>query len=305
MFACLAVASAQTVRHSGGMVPSGKGFGVAGTATEAPLRYTVNQGNGINWHGGSVMPNTVNIYTIWYGKWNGGTSHSSDSQQTVNLVKGFITGVSGSGYEMINSTYGDNTNNVTGLVNLAGSVNLLQEPLGTNLSDSNISTIVSKMISKGKLPNDANGVYFVLTSSDVTETGGFCTIYCGWHNHATLNGTDIKYSFVGNPDRCSSACEAQTVSPNGDSGADGMISIVAHEMEESISDPDLNAWWQSSSGGENADLCAWKWGLLTGTVGSGAYNETINGVNYLIQMNWENSRGGGCDNFLGGTFYTK
>jgi len=33
----------------------------------------------------------------------------------------------------------------------------------------------------GKLPFDLNGVYEVVTSSDVTETSGFCTIYCAFH----------------------------------------------------------------------------------------------------------------------------
>src|SRR5207245_7347807 len=110
------------------------------------------------------------------------------------------------------------------------------------------------------LPRDSNGVYFVLTSADVNETSGFCTQYCGWHTRGTISGTDIKYAFIGNPDRCPSACQAQTVGPNGNAGADGMASIIAQELEEAASDPDLNAWWQTSTGMENADKCAWKFG---------------------------------------------
>ena len=114
---------------------------------------------------------------------------------------------------------------------------------------------------------------------------------------------DIKYSFVGNSDRCPSGCEWQTNSPNGDSGADGMASVMAHEAEETVTDPDLNAWYDSS-GAENADKCAWKFGP-TSTTGTGAlFNQTLAGKNWLIQMNWENARGGGCDQALGGTFYT-
>ena len=165
-----------------------------------------------------------------------------------------------------------------------------------------MQSVVSKAISSGVLPNDTNGVYFVLTSSDVRETSGFCTRYCGWHTRATISGSDIKYAFVGNPDRCPSACEAQTTSPNGDSGADGMANIMAHETEEAISDPDLNAWYDSS-GAENADKCAWMFGPTNGTIGSGGYNQTLASRHWLIQMNWENTRGGGCDQTKGGTFY--
>ena len=35
----------------------------------------------------------------------------------------------------------------------------------------------------------------------------------------SIAGADIKYAFVGNPDRCPSACSAQTISPNGNAGA--------------------------------------------------------------------------------------
>jgi len=77
-----------------------------------------------------------------------------------------------------------------------------------------------------------------------------------------------------------------------------MASIIAHELVESATDPDLNAWWQTSTGAENADKCAWQFGS-TNTLPSGAqYNMTMGGVNYLIQMNWvdalKGSRRGYC-----------
>ena len=73
---------------------------------------------------------------------------------------------------------------------------------GTALSDAGVQAVVSAAISSGALgPADPKGVYFVLTSADVNETSGFCTQYCGWHTHGTISGTDIKYAFIGNPDR--------------------------------------------------------------------------------------------------------
>jgi len=106
------------------------------------------------------------------------------------------------------------------------------------------------------LPKDANGVYFVLTSAEVTASSGFCTQYCGWHTHATIGGSDIKFAFIGNPDRCPSSCAAQAVGPNDNAGADGMASIISHELEEAASDPDLNAWYDRR-GSEADDKCAW------------------------------------------------
>jgi hypothetical protein len=307
MFACFAFVNAQTTRDSHHVVPTGKGWGVdASTVPNGEARHVVVKGNGINYHGGPVMKgNPVHAYFIWYGNWSNGP-HRSDTSLTVSLLDALFAssgGIGGSGYEKINTTYGDSSGNVTGNVALNGSTTDNYSH-GTRLSDSGVQAVVSSAISSGRLPKDTNALYFVLTSSDVTETTGFCTQYCGWHTHASISGSDIKFAFIGNPDRCPSACEEETTSPNGDSGADGMASIMAHEMEETLTDPDLNAWYDSS-GEENADKCAWKFGPVHGTMGNGAYNETFGTHNWLIQMNWENSRGGGCDQKLGGTFYTK
>ena len=283
---------AETARNANHMVPTGKGWGIE----QSNSPFAVVQGNGISYHGGPVMSGTPNVYFIWYGNWNKGPK-PSDSLTTVDLLETLfaIGGIGGSSYEMINTTYGDSSQNVTGNIALAGSVydNYSQ---GKRLSDSKVQAVVASALSSGSLPRDANGIYFVLTSSDVSETSGFCSRYCGWHTHAAINKTDIKYSFVGNPDRCPSACEWQTVSPNGDSGADGMASVMAHEAEEALTDPDLNAWYDSS-GQENADKCAWKFGS-TQPVNGALYNQTLGGRNWLIQMNWENARGGFCSQTL-------
>jgi len=40
-----------------------------------------------------------------------------------------------------------------------------------------------------------------------------------------------------------------------------MISVIAHELTETASDPEVNAWYDSSgTAGENADKCAWSYG---------------------------------------------
>ena len=164
---------------------------------------------------------------------------------------------------------------------------------GSALSDSDIQGVVSSAITSGRLPKDTKGVYFVLTSADVNETSGFCTQYCGWHTHGTISGSDIKYAFIGNPDRCPSACEEQTTGPNGNAGADGMASIIAHELEEATTDPDLNAWYDRR-GEENADKCAWTFGAESTAANGAKYNMTLGTRHYLIQQNWVNASGGYC-----------
>ena len=91
----------------------------------------------------------------------------------------------------------------------------------------------------------------------------------------------------------SAACAAQTTGPNGNAGADGMASIIAHELEESVTDPDLNAWYDRR-GYENADKCAWTFGT-TYTASNGVQaNMKLGARDYLIQRNWVNAGGGYC-----------
>ena len=149
-------------------------------------------------------------------------------------------------------------------------------------------------ISSGGLPADSNGVYFVLTSGDVSETSGFLTQYCGWHTYATVSGRTVQYSFVGDPAANVSACSVQTPGPNGKGvgNADAMVSVIAHELEESATDPQLNAWYDRR-GYENADKCAWTFGTTYLANGAKA-NMTLGGTDYLVQQNWVNASGGYC-----------
>ncbi len=236
--------------------------------------------NGILYHGGPVITGTTNIHYIWYGNWSGNSASS--------ILTNLAQYLGGSPYFNINTTYYDGSNvHVSNAVSYAGSANDSYSQ-GTSLSDAQIQSIVA-----AQNPTDTNGVYFVLTSADVTASSGFCTQYCGWHTHGTINGRDIKYSFVGNPDRCPSACAAQTTSPNGNAGADGMASIITHELEEAVTDPDLNAWYDRR-GAENADKCAWTFGTESTASNGSQYNVTLGGLKYLIQQNWVNASGGYC-----------
>jgi hypothetical protein len=256
---------------------------LAHDAPDAPAPLA--PGNGINYHGGPVVLGTTGMYYIWYGNWSGNTA--------TTILTDFANSIGGSPYFNINTTYYNGSNvHVTNSVAYRGSTTDNYSH-GTSLSDSAVQAVVSSAISSGRLPKDTNAIYFVLTSADVTESSGFCTQYCGWHTHGTISGSDIKYSFVGNAARCITSCAAQSTGPNGNAGADGMVSIVAHELEEAVSDPDLNAWYDNR-GAENADKCAWTFGT-THTLPSGAkYNMTLGARNYLIQRNWVNASGGFC-----------
>ena len=244
-------------------------------------------GNGIDYHGGPIMTNTVTIYYIWYGNWNGNSG--------VTLLESFAKNLGGSPYYNINTTYTDGAGAAVKNNLIFGGSVVDNYSLGKNLTDAQVWQAVSTAISSGKFPADPNAVYFLLTSADVNATSGFCQAYCGWHTYRTLNTVPIKYAFVGDAGRCPSGCSAQaTKSPNNNVGADGMALVLAHELGETVSDPQLNGWWDSASGGESGDKCAWTFGVTSLAANGSRYNLTVGGTNYLIQQNWLNSGGGGC-----------
>ncbi len=272
------------------LAPNGKGIGTidhpaAGNAHVAG-QVRASGGMGISYHGGPVMTGTINVYYIWYGNWSTDTA--------VSILTDLALAIGGSPYFNINTTYSNSAGLHVQNSVLYKTYALDNYSHGTRLGDAAVQAIVAHAIGSGKLPLDSNGVYFVLGSPDVKEVSGFCTSYCGWHTRASISGKDIKYAFVGDAAvQCPSACIEQTASPNGNPGADGMASVIAHELEEAATDPDLNAWYDSR-GQENADKCAWTFGATYTTANGAKANMKLGARDYLIQRNWVNASGGGC-----------
>jgi len=263
----------------------GTPHGVVGEVDDELAPLPPSDSNGINPHSGPVMTR-VNVYYIWYGNWAGNTAPT--------ILSDLARSIGGSLYWNINTTYYNTAGtHVSSAVRLAGATADAYSH-GVNLTDAGVLGVVSDAITSGRLPRDTDGVYFVLGSPDVNETSGFCTRYCGWHTYATVAGANIKYSFVGDAaTRCPHACSAQANGPNNNGGADGMASVIAHELEEAATDPNLNAWFDGS-GQENADKCAWTFGAEHTAPNGTLANIHLGSRDYLIQQNWVNASGGRC-----------
>src|SRR5215218_7533784 len=115
------------------------------------------------------MLGTTNVYYIWYGNWGGNTA--------VPILTDFAQSIGGSPYFNINTTYYDSAaRKVSNSVAYGGAYNWADmSKYGTSLTDTEIKSIVADAITSGSLAKDTNGVYFVLTSADVTASSGFCT----------------------------------------------------------------------------------------------------------------------------------
>ena len=77
-----------------------------------------------------------------------------------------------------------------------------------------------------------------------------------------------------------------------------MVSTLAHELLETVTDPFRNAWHSLGSGKEAGDLCSWQFGQTR--TGSHGHNGEImpyeynlvgrRGVRYLVQLAYDPAR---------------
>jgi len=265
--------------HTGSVVPTDAARGI---------KYTT---------GNKVLVDDVNLYMIYYGKW-------TDSQKSI--LNKFASNIGSSDWYKISKLYyyqktaTAKKTYVDGVVKVVKSVSDTGS-LGTSLSGSNLPDLIQSFVDAGELPEDENGIYFINTSGEVSEsirpdlgTASFCSDYCGYHVTTQLkSGKRVQYAMVGNPISCIDGCapsQNQQTSPNGDAGVDAMLSVFAHELTEAVTDPisdiDAQRAWQDPNGSENGDMCAWTFGSTIKTDSNGAsYNTQFGGSNYMIQQN--------------------
>lgn len=168
------------------------------------------------------------------------------------------------------------------------------------------------------LGKDSQGVW--QCSGNANGSSSVNQAFCAYHSMTATAGHYI-YANVPDLDELDGCDPFSTSSPSGNSPddcsfdtciynqgwAEGVLSAVSHEHNESLTDPEPNnAWtdWGSQTGGEIGDKCN-NDGLddpnLTPDRSNGndgfftvtPYNEVINGHYYLIQQEWSND-GQGC-----------
>ena len=207
-----------------------------------------------------------------------------------SLIGFFLRNLGGSPYFGINSSYTDAGGNpIANSVSYTGFwANNTNAPSGTqNISDAAMIAMLQSGFTSGKLAYDPSTLYVIFTAGKVNLGGGFGSQYCGYHTHGTVTvpgqGSKVAlYAAMPYDYAYPGSCTNGSASPNNDPGADGEVSVLAHEIEETTTDMMANAWYDTR-GYENADKCAWTWG----TSYNGTYNITLGGKNFLVQQELE------------------
>ena len=103
--------------------------------------------------------------------------------------------------------------------------------------------------------------------------------FCAFHGSFDATdavGAPIHVIFQAMPYQDVPGCQV-TNGPNG-SHIDSTNNVLSHEIFETITDPDLNAWFRDTDGAEIGDICAWN--LINPIL--------LNGTSYAIQKEYSN-----------------
>jgi hypothetical protein len=224
-----------------------------------------------------------------------------------SLVGFFLRNLGASPRWNVNTTYSETVDNVDTFVqsnlNYVGFWATPNGPsAGATVTGNQMVGLIEAGFNSGKLTYDPNTLYMIFTGSGVNLGGGFSATnlqYCAFHSaYFRANGTIVQISAMpydadftrAHPAAGGFVCVLQNGAPNGDPGADGAVSAVTHETEETMTDPYIFGFrgWYDIHGFESSDKCAYIYGDVSFNT-TGAFNIAVGGRPFLVQGQWQRS----------------
>ena len=280
----------------------------------------------LDYSGGPVMPSNTNYAIVWNP--SNYTQAPFQPPPTANSL-GYLSGVS-----QFFTEYNDASGQVAAYNSSFGGSLTDTSPLPANgcpattghicITDAQLQTALGSFLTANNLPRDLAHEYFLLTPPNVAScfdsAGIVCSAnadqhqaFCAYHG---ASSTSSSFLYANIPDLTGvhgcdpfvTFCPSPSVGchyPN--SPADGVLSAISHEHNETTTDPQPNNAWTdfgSSIGGEIGDKCNNDAHLDPNTVPNpqpdledAPFNETINGNRYWIQREWSNQNHSCLDRF--------
>jgi hypothetical protein len=215
-------------------------------------------------HGGPVMTSTTEVFPIFWG-----SSWPSYGGDEITGIDSFYRGVGNSTYARTNTEYTSSSGHVSPDVRANAPVTDGSAAPTRAPQTSEILAEVAK-----KYPSPTPNAYYPVYIDQPRGHAG----YCAWHSTGTINGVTVQFAFFfeldGDP-----GCDPQNPATTQSQGLEALGNVTGHELSEMLTDPQLNAWYDSK-GAENADKCAWKFGTRLLDFG---------GTSWKVQGNWSNN----------------
>lgn len=216
----------------------------------------------MSYHGGPILPSTT-VEAIWWG-----SSWPTYTGDEISGMDSWYKAVGGTSYAATVDEYTDTAGqSVTSSVTYQGHI-VDGSSVPKHLSTSAVLGEVCKVITKPV----ANAYYPVYVDK---ARGG--ANYCAYHSWGACGGTPVEFGFFFKPDG-DAGCNPDSTVAGQSEGLQADANVSGHELSETRSDPNGNAWYDSS-GEENGDKCAWTFGGPYVLLGS---------AKWKIQGNWSN-----------------
>jgi PKD repeat protein len=310
---------------------------LSGSRAATAARQFDSYFSNLDYNGGPVMTSNTNYVIVWSPSNYSGAAFQSGYTAGVARFFSDLAAASGSlaNTDSVSAQYHDASGDGADYHSSFGGLYTDTDPLPANgcptavaghicLTDSQLQSELDSFLSSQGLPGDLTHEYFLLTPPGVAsciDSGGTqCSgnadqnlAYCAYHSYSSggrvyadipdLTGLRGCDPFV---TQCPASSCAYDNGP-----ADGVLSAISHEHNESITDPEPSSGWSDmqpgctqaspvTCGGEIGDKCV-------GTEFSGPdvqlqsngagqdtpYDQTMNGDHYLVQLEWSN-QGNGC-----------
>lgn len=257
------------------------------------------------YHGGPVMKTSSITYAIF---WEPAQLQAGDSayvSPTYNsLIQRYFNDIGGSGLYANNTQYYDTTGHIVASSTFGGAwVDTSAYPTSgctdvatpsNCLTDAQIQAEVQKALVANSWIGGLTHMFYVFTARgegscfDSYSLSCAFTQYCGYHSYTGGSGAAIIYANMPYTGTLLAGCGVPSTA-NNDEDADSTISVISHEQMEAVTDPQLNAWFDTS-GSEIGDKCSWNFGNVS--LENGNANVQWNSNFYIVQQEWSNAISG-------------
>ena len=221
--------------------------GITWAKGAVPEQFGRSTSPNMTYHHGSIMPTAVTKAIFWGPSW-------ADPNFVGDKIAGldaWYTGHSGSNYAKTVDEYTDKNHQVGASTTHQGHIIDTSAALGGG-NTKVILNEVCKQVTAGNIVPDPSGNGYYQVYTDVKRgTAGFCA----WHSAGSCNGQALQFGYSFNLDG-DAGCDPKDTQTGHSQGLAALANVTAHELSEARSDPDGNAWYDSS-GQENGDKCVW------------------------------------------------
>jgi hypothetical protein len=262
------------------------------------------------WGGRLILQQAVT--SIYYGPApiykDGPTPGTTGAASDDNSLVGFYLRNTGSSSRWaVNTAYSETVNKVESFVQPSMKYNGFWATsngpaAGATVSFGQMVGLVEAGFANSKFTYDPKTLYVIFTGPGVNLGGGFSKTslqYCAFHSaYVRANGDVVQISAMPYDadftptTRADNGgfCVPQNGSPNADFGADGIVSALQHETEETTTDPYINGFrgWYDIHGFESSDKCAYIYGQVFRNT-TGFFNIAVGGKPFLVQGQWRRS----------------